>query len=142
MVLKKIYTTKYYKFIIVLLCIFVFGRKRHRVAQTFVLANTCLVGEKAKIVHFISKNKIFFFLYKRVYHFPHHHTTPQPPTTTTHPLHQISQNHQPQQNYTLPHPQPLLNHYPQPTKYTTLQNHKTNQPSLYHNPLPPKKPTK
>lgn len=40
---QKICTTKYYKFIIVFLCIFVFGRKWHRVAQTFVLANICSV---------------------------------------------------------------------------------------------------
>ena len=44
--------------------------------QTFVLANICSVGEKAKIVRFISKKEIFFFQHKRVYHFhPPHYTT-------------------------------------------------------------------
>ena len=90
------------------------------VVRTFVLANICSVGEKAKIIRFISKNKIFFFLYKRVYHFPTtlHHNLPLPQLN-------LSQNHQPQQNHT-------LYHTSLPTNYTTLPNHKTNQPT----PLP------
>ena len=59
--------------------------------RTFVLANICSVGEKTKIVRFISKKEIFFFQHKRVYHFhpPHYTTTyhyhnPTSPKTTNH----------------------------------------------------------
>ena len=108
------------------------------VARTFVLANICLVGEKAKIVHFISKNKIFFFLYKRVYHFHPPHPTPplpHPTTTTTQPLPKPPTT-------TKSYPQPPFNHYHTLPTIPPYQTIKLTNPTLYHNPLPPKKPTK
>ena len=59
--------------------------------RTFVLANTCSVGEKAKIVRFICKNNVFKILFIKVYHFhpPHYTTTyhyhnPTSPKTNSH----------------------------------------------------------
>ena len=102
--------------------------------RTFVLANICLVGEKAKIIHFISKNKIFFFLYKRAYHFPHHTLPPSPIT-----YHHHNSTSPKTTNHNKIIPSTTLQPLPHPTNHTTLPNHKTNQPTLYHYPPPPKK---
>lgn len=59
--------------------------------RTFVLANTCSVGEKSKISRFICKNNIFKILLIKVYHSlpphyttTHHHHNPTSPKTTNH----------------------------------------------------------
>lgn len=108
------------------------------VVRTFVLANICLVGEKAKIVHFISKNKVFKILFIKVYHFhPPHSTTPYPPSPITY--HHYNSPSPKTTNHNKIIPSTTLQPLPHPTNYTTLQNHKTNQPTFYHNPPPPKK---